>query len=100
MKLNFERGRSFVPRSLKTVGQLGSPRSSFNQPAQLPGPRARISQGREERRPIMTESVFVGIDVSQTQFDVALRPGRTCTVPHEEAGMATVVEEVEAVHPT
>ena len=32
---------------VKTVGQLGSSRSSGHQPEQLRGPRARIMQGRE-----------------------------------------------------
>jgi hypothetical protein len=44
------RGRSFMPRSSETVGQPGLSRSSFHQPAQLPGPRARILQGRAKRR--------------------------------------------------
>jgi transposase len=39
----------------------------------------------------------VGIDVSQAQLDVALRPDGRCVVPHDETGMAPVVERVRAL---
>ena len=39
-----------VPGSYETVGELGSPRRSFNKPEQLRGPRrARILQGRANK---------------------------------------------------
>jgi hypothetical protein len=63
--------------SLKTVGQLGSSRSSGHQPGQLKGPQARIVQGRETRRCTMSAEIFVGMDVSQGCVDVAVRP-RDC----------------------
>ena len=50
----------------------------------------------------MTESpVFVGIDISKARVDIAVRPaGITNTVPHDEAGMATVVEQLRQMQPT
>jgi len=45
--------------------------------------------------------VFVGIDVSQAQFDVALRPsGEPWQVPHDDAGIASVVTRLHALSPT
>jgi transposase len=45
--------------------------------------------------------VFVGIDVSKAQLDVAVRPsGPERSVPYTEAGIATLVEEVRALHPS
>ena len=73
-----ERGRSqrSGSGSRKTVGQLGSPRSSGHQPEQLRGPRARIVQGRETRRCIMSEAYFVGADISQDTIDRYRGPSR------------------------
>lgn len=47
----------------------------------------------------MRAPVFVGIDVSQNQLDVALHPGSPFQVPHDEGGMAAVVDKLEAVQP-
>lgn len=69
-----ERDRSQRSGSLKTVGQLGSSRSSGHQPGQLRGPRARILQGRETRRDAMSPEIFVGMDVSHACVDVAVPP--------------------------
>ena len=44
--------------------------------------------------------VFVGIDVSKAQMEVALRPGDQFTVANEEAGWAQLVERLRAVSPT
>jgi transposase len=49
--------------------------------------------------------VFVGIDVSKAQLDVAVRPSGPersvpYSVPYTEAGIATLVEEVRALHPS
>ena len=44
--------------------------------------------------------VFVGIDVSKAQVDVALRPEGQFSVPNNEAGFAQVLEHLNAVHPT
>lgn len=44
---------------------------------------------------------FVGIDVSKTRLDVAVRPsGATKSVPHDAPGIHTVVEWLGAVTPT
>ena len=50
----------------------------------------------------MTASpVFVGIDVSKARLDIAVRPaGTISSVPHDEAGMATVVEQLRHMQPT
>jgi transposase len=44
---------------------------------------------------------FVGIDVSKAQLDVALRPtGETWSVPHDDAGLDTLVARLQPVTPT
>lgn len=45
-------------------------------------------------------SVFVGIDVSKAQLDIALRPEGRFAVTNDEAGVATVVERLRGVQPT
>lgn len=47
----------------------------------------------------MSAPVFVGIDVSQAQLDIALRPEGRFSTPNDEAGFAQVVERLSAVHP-
>jgi transposase len=44
--------------------------------------------------------VFVGIDVSKAQLDLALRPGEGCSVPHDEAGITSLVDRLRALSPT
>ena len=45
-------------------------------------------------------AVFVGIDVSKHQLDVAVRPqGATWTVSHDEAGLAELVARLQALGP-
>lgn len=48
----------------------------------------------------MDVPLFVGIDVSLAQFDIALRPGPRFAVAHDEAGRGTVVERLRALGPT
>ena len=48
----------------------------------------------------MHSSLFVGIDVSQALLDVALRPGTSQTLSHDEAGIATLVEHLHGLDPT
>jgi transposase len=43
--------------------------------------------------------IFVGIDVSKAQLDVALRPEGQFSAPNDEAGWAQVLERLRAVHP-
>jgi transposase len=45
-------------------------------------------------------TVFVGIDVSKTQLDVAVRPeGQGLTVRNDESGMTTLVERMRELQP-
>src|SRR5688572_12644518 len=85
---------------LKTVGQLGSSRSSVHQPEQLKGPRARIVQGRETRRCTMRAEIFVGMDVSQACLDVAVQPGTGFQIPNDENGIAQAVDRLHTLQPT
>ena len=44
---------------------------------------------------------FVGIDVAKAQLDIAVRPsGERWAVPNDAGGVATLVEQVQALHPT
>ena len=49
----------------------------------------------------MTDAaVFVGIDISKTRLDVALRPtGNAFTVPYDETGITTVVQRLRPLSP-
>ena len=48
----------------------------------------------------MNPLVFVGIDVSLTRLDIALRPGASSSLTHDESAIATVVEQLRALSPT
>jgi transposase len=44
---------------------------------------------------------FVGIDVAKAQWDIAVRPsGARWTVPNDPSGVATLVDQLQALHPT
>jgi transposase len=44
---------------------------------------------------------FVGIDVAKAQLDIAVRPsGARWTVPNDPSGVATLVDQLQALHPT
>jgi len=44
---------------------------------------------------------FVGIDVAKAQLDIALRPsGERWAVPNDASGVTTLVDRVQALHPT
>lgn len=47
----------------------------------------------------MNMPLFVGIDVSQSQLDVAVRPGARFAAPNDETGLATVVAQVRRLAP-
>jgi transposase len=47
-----------------------------------------------------TPHVFVGMDVSKAQVDVALRPAGRFAVSNDETGVARLVEQLRAVAPT
>ena len=44
--------------------------------------------------------VFVGIDVSKAQLDLALRPEGRFSVPNDEAGFAQILKRLRAMPPT
>jgi transposase len=48
----------------------------------------------------MSPSTFIGIDVSQTRFDIAIRPGSSFTIAHDEPAIATLVEQLRTLSPT
>ena len=44
---------------------------------------------------------FVGIDVAKAQLDIAIRPsGERWTVPNDTSGVTTLVDQIQARHPT
>ena len=44
---------------------------------------------------------FVGIDVAKAQLDIAVRPsGERWAVPNDAGGVVTLVERLQALHPT
>lgn len=49
----------------------------------------------------MTQSlIFVGIDVSKAQLDVALRPTGRFVVPNDDSGIAQLLERLKVISPT
>ncbi len=48
----------------------------------------------------MSPLVFVGIDVSQARLDIAIRPGASFSITHDESAIATLVEQLRALSPT
>jgi transposase len=48
----------------------------------------------------MSPLVFVGIDVSQVRLDIAVRPGTSFSIMHDESAIATLVEQLRALSPT
>jgi transposase len=58
-------------------------------------------QGWATKEDVMTRTqVYVGIDISKAQLDLALRPEGQFSAPNNEAGFAQVLERLNAVHPT
>ena len=58
-------------------------------------------QGWATKEDMVTSTqVFVGIDISKAQLDLALRPEGQFSAPNNEAGFAQVLERLNAVHPT
>ena len=48
----------------------------------------------------MSTPVFIGIDVSQTRLDIAVRPGSSLVFTHDESALAMLVEQLQALSPT
>lgn len=65
--------------------------------------RFRILQGREKGVTLMSEEkqqVFIGIDVSKKELEVALRPAKTRSVfSNDEEGIASLVDFVQSCSP-
>jgi len=56
---------------------------------------------RTEEEVTMSQEVFVGIDVSKAQLDVALRPsGQRWSVANDNSGTVTLVSQLHTVSPT
>ena len=73
---------------------------SPTEPEQLRGPKKPASQGRATKEDGMTTPpVFVGIDVSTAQLDLALRPEGRFAGSNDEAGRAQILERLKAVRP-
>ena len=46
------------------------------------------------------EAIFVGIDVSKAQVDVAVRPGDDrWEIPHDDAGIGRLVSHMKSLEP-
>jgi transposase len=48
----------------------------------------------------MAACVFVGIDVSKTQLDVALRPEARWAMPNEASGITTIISRLQTIGPS
>src|SRR5438105_8105534 len=97
-----EHDRPIRPRSPKTVAQRGRHARCWNEPEQSHGSlQPALRKDGPHRRCAMSEStVFVGIDVSKAQLDVAVRPeGQGFTVRNDEPGISTLVERMRNLHP-
>jgi hypothetical protein len=63
------------------------------------GPSHEHYQKEEEH--MESPSVFVGINVSKAHLNIALHPSREERVlPHTATSIATLVTDLEAIHPT
>jgi transposase len=45
-------------------------------------------------------AIFVGVDISKAQLDIAIRPGGRFAVAHDNAGVAQLLKQLRAVTPT
>lgn len=46
------------------------------------------------------QEIFVGVDISKAQLDIAIRPEGRFAVAHDDAGVAQLLEQLRAVTPT
>jgi hypothetical protein len=61
----------------------------------------RMSTIKKEEEHMESPSVFVGINVSKAHLNIALHPSREERVlPHTATSIATLVTDLEAIHPT
>src|SRR4051812_42122137 len=90
---NLGRARATSPLGREPVREPVSSRPFFSQPEQVPGPRARIRQGRV-REKLEKTVVYFGVDVSRRVLDVADDVGTTFQVANDPAGHAELVARV------
>ena len=83
------------------VLELGSSHHSLKSPNSCEGHRARISQGWDlESTYEEVQMSFVGIDVSKSQLDIAVRPdNKRWSASNAEADIAKVVESLKELSP-
>ena len=84
------------------VFEQGSPHLSPESPNSCEGHRARISQGRvlESTTYKEVQVSFVGIDVSKSHLDIAVRPEGACwSTAYSEAEIAGLVEKLKEFFP-
>jgi transposase len=81
--------------------EQGSSHHSLKSPNSCEGVRARISQGRDlENTYEEVQMSFVGIDVSKSQLDIAVRPvNKRWSTANTEADIAGVVETLKGLSP-
>jgi transposase len=83
------------------VKERGSSHLSLDSPDSCEGLKARISQGRDSENSYQEVRMnFVGIDVSKSRLDIAVRPaGNRWSVANIEGEIAKVVETLSAASP-
>ncbi len=82
----------------KTVGELGSSHHILTEPEQLHEPYSSYfaRMGREGRWPLSNEGIYVGIDVSKAQLDIAVRPTQDqWSCPNSNAGIARLTKRLK-----
>src|SRR2546422_9388497 len=82
-----------MPWSEETGGQRGSSRPLTCRARTVAWAEEPASQGRAIQEVPMKTPLFVGIDVSQSQLDVAARPRARFAAPHDETALATVAAQ-------
>ena len=83
------------------MGERGSSRLILEEPEQLPGRAepASCKAGPDRSRDAKSPK-FVGIDVSQAELDVAVRPSaERWAGPTDDAGVAALVARLQALQP-
>jgi len=87
--------------TIDPVLEHGSSHHSLKSPNSCEGHRARISQGRDlENTYEEVQMSFVGIDVSKSQLDIAVRPdNKRWSAVNTEADIAKVVEKLNEFSP-
>jgi len=90
------------PWPVEAGAERGSSRPGLPKPVQLSGASEPVSaKGGQTGVPLGAVPCFVGIDVAKAQLDMALRPsGERWAVPNDAGGVGTLVEQLQALHPT